>query len=114
MSTLISHTPAKIGRRVLLAAFAVATALAVALSSGHTDIVRKAAGIGDTATGLEKFVSASDALITPATIAIAAIAPLACIVGAGALMFGNRKGGVIIGSALGTLVFVASIKGIVA
>jgi hypothetical protein len=29
-------------------------------------------------------------------------------------MFGNRKGLVIIGAALGTLVFVASIKGIVA
>jgi hypothetical protein len=84
------------------------------LTTGHADIVRKAAGIDSTSDGLGKFTSAADALVTPAIVALAAIAPLACIVGAGALMFGNRRGMVIIGAALGTLVFVASIKGIVA
>ena len=100
--------------RAVLALLGVAFAAAVALVGGDADIVRKAAGIGDTAEGLERFVNAANALLTPASIAMAAVAPLACMVGAGALMFGNRRGMVIIGAALGTLVFVASIKGIVA
>jgi hypothetical protein len=100
--------------RAAVAITGLAAAIAVALVGGHADIVRKAAGIDDSSDGLERFVNAANALVTPAVIAIAAIAPLACIVGAGALMFGNRKGLVIIGAALGTLVFVASIKGIVA
>jgi hypothetical protein len=100
--------------RAAVAIAGIAAAIAVALAGGHADIVRKAAGIDDTSDGLERFVNAANALVTPAVIAMAAIAPLACIVGAGALMFGNRKGLVIIGAALGTLVFVASIKGIVA
>jgi hypothetical protein len=60
------------------------------------------------------FVNAADALVSPAVIALAAVAPIACIVGAGAIMFGSRRGLMIIGSALGALVFVISIKGIVA
>jgi hypothetical protein len=98
-------------------AVALASALAVVpvllLLSGGADIVRNAAGIGKTTAGLGKFVSAADALVGPAVIAMAAIAPLACVVGAGALMFGNRRGITIIGAALGTLIFVASVSGIV-
>ena len=64
--------------------------------------------------GLEGFVNAANALITPALVAMAAVAPLGCIVGAGALMFGSRRGMVIIGASLGTLIFLGSVKGIVA
>jgi hypothetical protein len=81
--------------------------------AGGANIVRNAAGIDKTTDGLGKFVNAADALVGPATIAMAAIAPLACVVGAGALMFGNRRGITIIGAALGTLIFVASVSGIV-
>jgi hypothetical protein len=63
---------------------------------------------------LAGFVDAADALVSPAVIAMAAITPIACLVGAGSVMFGSRRGLVIIGAALGTLVFVVSIKGIVA
>ena len=91
-----------------------ALAIAIAVASGSADIVRSAAGVGDTPEGLGGFVRAADALVTPAIVAMAAVAPLACIVGAASLMFGSRKGLIIIGAALGTLVFVASIKGIVA
>jgi hypothetical protein len=98
-----------------LAPFAgLSTAIGLFVAGGHADIVRKAAGVGNGPGDLSKFVDAADALVTPAVVAMAAIAPLACIVGAGALMFGNRRGMVIIGSALGALVFVASVKGIVA
>jgi hypothetical protein len=68
----------------------------------------------DNENGLGKFIAAADALLTPAAIAMAAVAPLACLVGAGAMLFGSRRGLVIVGAALGTLVFVVSIKGIVA
>jgi hypothetical protein len=77
-------------------------------------IVRRAASIPETARGLEGFVNAANALISPALVAMAAIAPLGCLVGAGALMFGSRRGMVIIGASLGTLIFLGSVKGIVA
>ncbi len=77
-------------------------------------IVRRAANIPETAEGLEGFVNAANALISPALVAMAAIAPLGCLVGAGALMFGSRRGMVVIGASLGTLIFLGSVKGIVA
>jgi hypothetical protein len=77
-------------------------------------IVRRAASIPETAQGLEGFVNAANALITPALVAMAAVAPLGCIVGAGATMFGSRRGMVMIGASLGTLIFLGAVKGIVA
>src|SRR3954467_12305500 len=77
-------------------------------------IVRRAAQIPDKAEGLDGFVNAANALVSPALVAMAAVAPLGCVVGAGALMFGSRRGMVIIGASLGTLVFLGSVKGIVA
>ena len=91
--------------------------LAVAIAVGSGDvvaIVRRAAAIPDQADGLEGFVNAANALISPALVAMAAVAPLGCVVGAGALMFGSRRGMVIIGASLGTLIFLGSVKGIVA
>ncbi len=81
---------------------------------GVVAIVRRAAQIPDKAEGLEGFVDAANALIGPALVAMAAVAPLGCVVGAGALMFGSRRGMVIIGASLGTLIFLGSVKGIVA
>ena len=95
----------------LLALLAVVVA---AGSGGVVAIVRRAAAIPDQAQGLEGFVNASNALISPALVAMAALAPLGCVVGAGALMFGSRRGMVIIGASLGTLIFLGSVKGIVA
>lgn len=84
--------------------------------TGTTGSERLANPSGDDceADGLQGFVKAADALVSPAIVAMAAITPIACILGAGALMFGNRRGLPIIGSALGALVFVISVKGIVA
>ena len=96
-------------------AVALALGLAAALSSGGVaGIVRRAASIPDSAEGLEGFVNAANALLSPALVAMAAMAPLGCIVGAGAVMFGSRRGMVIIGASLGTLIFLGSVKGIVA
>ena len=74
-------------------------------------IVRRAASIPATAQGLEGFVNAANALITPALVAMAAVAPLGCIVGAGATMFGSRRGMVMIGASLGTLIFLGVRQG---
>ena len=98
-----------------VAAAALFAGMAPALTSGGVAaIVRRAASIPETAEGLEGFVNAANALITPALVAMAAVAPLGCVVGAGALMFGSRRGMVIIGASLGTLIFLGSVKGIVA
>ena len=83
-------------------------------TDGVVAIVRRAAQIPEQAQGLEGFVNAANALISPALVAMAAVAPLGCVVGAGALMFGSRRGMVIIGASLGTLIFLGSVKGIVA
>jgi hypothetical protein len=96
-------------------ALLAALLLITAMHGGPTAaIVRRAASIPETADGLEGFVNAANALISPALVAMAAIAPLGCLVGAGALMFGSRRGMVIIGASLGTLIFLGSVKGIVA
>ena len=88
---------------------------AQALQAGPmAGIVRRAAGIPRVAEGLEGFVNAANALITPALVAMAAIAPLGAWSAPGALMFGSRRGMVIIGASLGTLIFLGSVKGIVA
>jgi hypothetical protein len=117
----------------LLLAMAISlpvAAVATAALHGTPQVIQNAAckgyrersGARDTSSGcnegdqgsLAGFVSAANAVVSPAVIAMAAIAPIACLIGAGALMFGNRKGITIIGAALGTLVFVISIRGIVA
>jgi hypothetical protein len=73
-----------------------------------------AADIKKDASSLNKFTKAANALLNPALLALAGVAPLGCLVGAASLMFGNRRGMVFIGSSLGTLVFVACLRGIVA
>jgi hypothetical protein len=97
-----------------MSAAVVAIALLVLVPDPSVGIVRRAAAIPDQAEGLEGFVNAANALISPALVAMAAVAPLGCAVGAGAVMFGNRRGLPIIGASLGSLVFLGSVKGIVA
>ena len=100
--------------RSVAAAGMLAGIAACLASGGVAAIVRRAASIPDTAAGLEGFVNAANALLSPALVAMAAVAPLGCVVGAGAVMFGSRRGMVIIGASLGTLIFLGSVKGIVA
>jgi hypothetical protein len=78
-------------RQLVEAGSAIALLLALDGMSGAA-IVRRAAGIPENAQGLEGFVNAANALVSPALVAMAAIAPLGCLVGAGSLMFGSRGG----------------------
>lgn len=111
----------------LVLALPAAGIASAALTGGGAQVIRNAACEGyDNAKGktdssgckneteLAGFVKAAEAIVNPAVIAMIAITPIACLYGAGALMFGGRRGLLIIGTSLGTLVFLISVKGIVA
>ena len=51
--------------------------------------------------------------MTPALVMTAAVCPLAVIAGGLVVLFGGRRGMVIIGSALGVLLLLGSVTGIV-
>lgn len=105
---------------VALAGCACCALLTRGISSPAAAIIKNAVctankGVVDCSSGgLGGLTSAADQLVSPALVALIAICPIACLVGAAAVMFGNRRGLVIIGSALGALVFAGAVKGIVA
>ncbi|MBV8220379.1 MAG: hypothetical protein JO325_18080 [Solirubrobacterales bacterium] len=94
----------------VVAAVAVWVLVAV---GGHVDIVMKAAGIPSNATGLGGFVNGAHALVTPALVMVAAIAPLALIVGAVILLFGGRRGMQIVGTSIGVLLLLGSVTALI-
>lgn len=63
--------------------------------------------------GVDKFAAFMASLATPLLIALAAVAPLALIFGAGALMLGHRRAGAIIAGTVGALALAASATGLV-
>jgi hypothetical protein len=99
---------------------AVAVAVVTAVAAGvlfaagmRVDIVMKAAGIPSNATGLGGFVNGAHALVTPALVMVAAIAPLALIVGAVILLFGGRRGMQIVGTSIGVLLLLGSVTALI-
>ncbi len=72
-------------------------------------------GIGESSKveGINKFAAFMASLSTPLLIALAAVAPLALIFGAGAMMIGNRRALTIIASTIGALALAASATGLV-
>jgi hypothetical protein len=77
------------------------------------DIVMKAAGIPKNASGLGGFVNGAHALVTPALVMVAAIAPLALIAGGLVLLFGGRRGMQIVGTSLGVLLLLGSVTALI-
>jgi hypothetical protein len=63
--------------------------------------------------GIDKFAQFMSSLSTPLLIALAAVAPIALILGAGALMFGNRRAGMMIAGTVGALALAACATGLV-
>jgi hypothetical protein len=63
--------------------------------------------------GVDKFAAFMASLSSPLLIALAAVAPLALIFGAGALMLGHRRAGAIIAGTVGALALAASATGLV-
>jgi hypothetical protein len=95
---------------------AVVTAvLATLLVQGRVrvDLVMKAAGIPSNASGLGGFVNGAHALVTPALVMAAAVAPLTLIAGGVVLMFGGRRGMQIVGTSLGVLLLLGSVTALI-
>jgi hypothetical protein len=91
----------------------VAPATAIGVCFGVLDIVAKAAGIPSNAQGIGGFVNGAKALVTPALVMVAAVAPLALIAGGLVLLMGGRRGMQIIGTALGVLLLLGSVTALI-
>jgi hypothetical protein len=84
-------------------------------ASAYPYLFKKDLGIGDSSKveGINKFAEFMASLSSPLLIALAAVAPLALIFGAGALMLGHRRAGAIIAGTVGALALAASASGLV-
>ena len=95
----------------------VGVVLAVLVALGGTRvgvaIVAKAAGIPTNAQGIGGFVNGAKALVDPALVMVAAVAPLALIAGGLVLLFGGRRGMQIIGTSLGVLLVLGSVTALI-
>lgn len=110
---MLAHRPRCALRRALLAAATAAGTWLLLGPGAVVDIVMKAAGIPKNATGLGGFVNGAHALITPALVMVAAVAPLALIAGGLVLLFGGRRGMQIVGTALGVLLLLGSVTALI-
>ena len=88
-------------------------ALAALRFGGGIEMVKKAAGIPDSAEGVGKFINGAHALVNPALVMTAGIAPLALIAGCLIVLFGGRRGMQIIGTSLGVLLLLGSVTALV-
>ena len=90
----------------------LATLVALRFAAG-VEIVAKAAGIPSNAQGVGGFVNGARALVDPALVMVAAVAPLALIAGGLVLLFGGRRGMQIIGTSLGVLLVLGSVTALI-
>lgn len=104
----------RITRRVRIGV-GVVLAVLVALAGTRVGvaIVAKAAGIPSNAQGIGGFVNGAKALVDPALVMVAAVAPLALIAGGLVLLFGGRRGMQIIGTSLGVLLVLGSVTALI-
>jgi hypothetical protein len=109
-----THRVSRSGRAAGAAAVVVPVVWLLVLDAGaHVEIVMKAAGIPSNATGLGGFVNGAHALVTPALVMVAAVAPLALIAGGLVLLFGGRRGMQIVGTSLGVLLLLGSVTALI-
>lgn len=96
----------------LLEAVAIAALKAVA---AYPYLFKSDLGIPESSKveGVDKFAAFMASLSEPLLIALAAVAPLALLFGAGALMFGSRRALGIIAGTVGALALAASATGLV-
>ena len=105
-----------IHRPLRAASYAVVAVLVVLLALRFkigVEIVAKAAGIPSNAQGIGGFVNGARALVDPALVMVAAVAPLALIAGGLVLLFGGRRGMQIIGTSLGVLLVLGSVTALI-
>ena len=101
------------GRVRIVGAVGLAATLALASTRVGVAIVAKAAGIPSNAQGIGGFVNGARALVDPALVMVAAVAPLALIAGGLVLLFGGRRGMQIIGTSLGVLLVLGSVTALI-
>jgi hypothetical protein len=94
---------------------AVVAGLSVLLvqAGARVAIVMKAAGIPKNATGIGGFVNGAHALVTPALVMVAAVAPIGLIAGGVVMMFGGRRGMQMVGTSLGVLLLLGSVTALI-
>jgi hypothetical protein len=109
----LSHQVRRAVRAAASSASAVLAAFAVLRLGGAVEIVAKAAGIPSNARGIGGFVNGTKALVDPALVMVAAVAPLALIAGGLVLLFGGRRGMQIIGTSLGVLLLLGSVTALI-
>jgi hypothetical protein len=96
----------------------IETAVIVVVKSGALQapfLFKKDLGIPESSKveGINKFAQFMSSLSTPLLIGLAAVAPIALIFGAGALMMGHRRAGMIIAGTVGALALAACATGLV-
>jgi len=79
----------------------------------NVEIVMKAAGIPKNAAGIGGFVNGAHALVTPALVMVAAVAPIGLIAGGVVTMFGGRRGMQMVGTSLGVLLLLGSVTALI-
>jgi hypothetical protein len=110
---LPSHSTHRPLRAAAGTALALLATLATLRFAAGVDIVAKAAGIPTNAQGIGGFVNGARALVDPALVMVAAVAPLALIAGGLVLLFGGRRGMQIIGTSLGVLLVLGSVTALI-
>jgi len=109
---LLHRTRARLN--VLMAVVLVTLVGVACVRAGvSVDVVRKAAGIPESAEGVGKFINGAHALVLPLLVMAAAISPLALIGGGILVLFGSRRGIQIVVTSLGVLLLLGSVTALV-
>lgn len=105
----------KLRQAVLVLLLEAGAIAALKVVTTYPDLFKADLGIGESSKveGINKFAAFMASLSQPLLIALAAVAPLALIFGAGALMLGHRRALGIIAGTVGALALAASATGLV-
>jgi hypothetical protein len=105
----------KLRQAVVVSLLESAVFAAVKVVLAYPFLFKSDLGIGESSKveGVNKFAAFMASLSQPLLIALAAVAPLALIFGAGALMLGHRRALGIIAGTVGALALAASATGMV-
>jgi len=99
--------------RLRIAVLVAAVGVVLLGLGARVEIVMKAAGIPKNATGIGGFVNGAHALVTPALVMVAAVAPIGLIAGGVVMMFGGRRGMQMVGTSLGVLLLLGSVTALI-
>jgi hypothetical protein len=99
--------------RLRIAVLVAAVGVVLLALGARVEIVMKAAGIPKNATGIGGFVNGAHALVTPALVMVAAVAPIGLIAGGVVMMFGGRRGMQMVGTSLGVLLLLGSVTALI-